>query len=131
MKISTKSLLINIIIVVLIAAVGFCVHLFVLQTTGKELWAHKIVSSYVVNVLLAEIILVAAFKAPEKFTTSLGFLFLAGSAIKFAVFFIFFMPGYKADGILQKLEFFTFFIPYILCLIVETTLLVRHLNRHG
>ena len=46
-----------------------------------------------------------------------------------SVFFIVFNPVYSLDEDVQRIEFATFFIPYTVNLIVETTFLVRVLNR--
>tara|TARA_B110000444_G_scaffold45198_1_gene41141 strand:+ start:149 stop:517 length:369 start_codon:yes stop_codon:yes gene_type:complete len=58
----------------------------------------------------------------------LGYYFLLGTFIKFFVFFIFVLPIFKDDNIVSKTEFFTFFIPYLLSLIVETKSLISLLN---
>jgi hypothetical protein len=108
---------------------GFFAHLFVLQVLGKPVFDNYIVWAYVINVLVAGVILTFLLKAPAKFANSLGFLFMGGSFIKFAVFMIFFSPLYKSDGVIDNYEFSTFFIPYALCLITETTLLINKLNR--
>lgn len=53
---------------------------------------------------------------------------MAGSFLKFAVFFIWFYPVFKADGKIDSLEFATFFIPYVFCLLFETKKLSSVLN---
>ena len=85
--------------------------------------------AYNVNLIMAGGIMVALLRMPERLQGSLGFMYLGGSLFKFLIFFLLFYPGYKADGDVSKLEFATFFVPYALCLIVETTVLVRMLNR--
>ena len=65
----------------------------------------------------------------NELKTQLGFLFMVGSALKFAVFFIVFQPIYKQDGEVSSLEFLAFFIPYTLCLIFETFSLSKLLNK--
>ena len=58
----------------------------------------------------------------------LGYYFLLGTFIKFFIFFIFVLPIFKDDNIVSRTEFFTFFIPYFLSLIVETKSLISLLN---
>jgi hypothetical protein len=58
----------------------------------------------------------------------LGYYFLLGTLIKFFVFFIFVLPIFKEDNIVSRTEFFTFFIPYFLSLMVETKSLISLLN---
>lgn len=65
----------------------------------------------------------------NKYKSQLGFLFLAGSVVKFAVFFIVFQPLFKQDGLISKLEFASFFVPYLTGLIIETISLSKWLNK--
>ena len=58
----------------------------------------------------------------------LGYYFLLGTFIKFLIFFIFVLPIFKDDNIVSRTEFFTFFIPYFLSLMVETKSLISLLN---
>ena len=58
----------------------------------------------------------------------LGYYFLLGTFIKFFIFFIFVLPIFKDDNIVSRTEFFTFFIPYFLSLMVETKSLISLLN---
>ena len=58
----------------------------------------------------------------------LGYYFLLGTFIKFFIFFIFVLPIFKEDNIVSRTEFFTFFIPYFLSLMVETKSLISLLN---
>lgn len=64
----------------------------------------------------------------KKQNKNLGFVFLFGSTLKFAVYFVIFNPLFMQDENLSKLEFFTFFLPYIACLLVETIALVKLLR---
>jgi hypothetical protein len=65
----------------------------------------------------------------NKYKSQLGFLFLAGSLLKFAVFFIVFYPIFKEDGQMSKLEFASFFVPYGMGLFLETISLSKWLNK--
>ena len=84
--------------------------------------------TYLSNAVLAIIIIGVIYWLRKKYFSQIGFLFLGGSLLKFAVFFIWFNPAYKADGILSKAEFIGFFIPYILSLTFETIAVYRLLN---
>ena len=107
----------------------FALHLLVLKQLDLPLLNNKITLSYTINAILAITILTALFKLKERYKTQIGFLFLFGSALKFVVFFLIFFPSYKADGVMDKLEFAAFFIPYVLCLILETVYLSKMLNK--
>jgi hypothetical protein len=107
----------------------FGCHLAVLNILGLGLWDHMLIPAYAVNFCLALVIGLALYALRHKFTQSLGFIFLGGTGLKFLVFFIVFNPVYSLDEDVQRIEFATFFIPYTVNLIVETTFLVRVLNR--
>jgi xanthine/uracil permease len=113
---------------ILVMALVFAVHLFVLNTLNYQLFENRIVASYCINLFLVVLIFGALYLLKEKYNNQLGFLFMAGSIIKFAFFFIFFYPFYKQDGDLSKLEFAAFFTPYVTGLILETISLSKWLN---
>ena len=107
----------------------FGLHIAVLSLIDKPLFENKIILSYIINLTLAIAIFGFLYKYRERFKSQIGFLFLAGSFVKFAVFFLVFYPLYKADNDISKLEFAAFFVPYAICLILETSSLVKWLNK--
>ena len=113
----------------LVLVVVFIIHIGILNFLGLPLFENKIVLSYVINFLLAAIIFTAIYRLKEKQKDNLGFLFIGGSFVKFLVFFLLFYPFFKADGNIDKLEFSSFFVPYIVCLVIETTSLSKFLNK--
>ena len=115
--------------ITLLLCVTFTAHIMVLNLKNLSLFENKIVLSYTINVALAIGIFALLFFLKERYKTQLGFLFMVGSALKFAVFFIVFQPIYKQDGEVSSLEFLAFFIPYTLCLIFETFSLSKLLNK--
>ena len=114
---------------VILLTLVFTIHLVVLNTFQFSLFENRIVLSYVVNLVLVIVIFGILYLLKEKYKTQLGFLFLAGSFLKFAVFFILFYPFYKLDNIITKLEFAAFFIPYVTGLILESVSLSKWLNK--
>ena len=104
------------------------VHFYALERLQLPLFDNKIVLAYLINIALAVVIYVGLFLLRKKQESNLGFIFMTGSFIKFGLFFLIFYPGYKSDGDIQTLEFSTFFIPYAICLIIETFFLTRLLN---
>jgi hypothetical protein len=114
---------------ILFFAIVFGIHLGVLSGIDMPLFENRITLSYCINLILVVAIFGGLYLVREKFKAQLGFLFLAGSLLKFAVFFIVFYPFYKLDGNISKLEFASFFAPYILGLILETTSLSKWLNK--
>ena len=113
---------------ILVVTLAFAIHLFLLQNADLPLFENKIMESYIINTLLTIGIVFLLFKLKDKYTNQVGFLFLGSSFIKFLAFFIVFHGAYKADGTIETLEFLAFFIPYSLCLILETIYLSKWLN---
>ena len=109
--------------------VAFGAHILALNYFELPLFDNKIILAYVINLILAIIIFATLHKLKDKFKEQLGFLFIAGSFLKFIVFFIVFYGTYKADGVIKKPEFAAFFVPYILCLTIETFSLAKWLNK--
>lgn len=112
-----------------VLTIAFFIHLVVLKMIHLPLFENKIVLSYIVNVTLVIIIFGVLYISRKKYKAQLGFLFMAGSVLKFAVFFIAFYPFYKLDGHISKVEFASFFTPYCIGLILETFSLVKWLNK--
>ena len=112
-----------------ILSLAFILHILVLYFLGLPLFNDMIIEAYLINLALAIGIFGFLYKMKEKYGNQLGFLFLGGSFLKFIVFFIVFYPYYTLDGDVSSLEFSAFFIPYVLCLIIETVSLVKWLNK--
>lgn len=91
--------------------------------------AGPLLKSYVVNNVLAAVIFTFLFRWRKRHIEKLGFLFMAGTGLKFLTFFIVFYPIFHADGELTKDELVLFFVPYVLSTLVETVFLARILNR--
>ena len=114
---------------VILLTVVFAIHLLVLNVLQLSLFENRIVLSYIVNLVLVIVIFGILYLLKEKYKSQLGFLFLAGSLLKFVVFFILFYPFYKFDNIITKLEFAAFFVPYVIGLIIESVSLSKWLNK--
>lgn len=110
-------------------ALVFVIHLISLNALDLPLFENKIVLSYIVNLILVIVIFGILYLLKEKYKSQLGFLFLAGSLLKFAVFFMLFYPYYKLDNTITKLEFAAFFVPYVIGLILESVYLSKWLNK--
>lgn len=113
----------------LFLSISFTLH--EVYFTSKQIsWnSYLIIEAYVSNFLLVLITYGGLMYFKQKKNESLGFIFLYGFFLKMAVFLIFFNPAYKADSEMVTLEFFAFFLPYLVCLGFETTVIVRILNR--
>ena len=100
--------------------VGLSLHLLWRHQTGQVLFGDQLGMSYAMNFLLALVIVGLLFKYRLRIKHQVGFLFMAGSLIKFLLFFILLYPEYTQDHKIQTTEFAAFFIPYTLALTIET-----------
>ena len=117
--------------IVFILAVAFGAHLFILDFLGLPLFSDKIILAYLINAGLAVVIYTALYTLRKKFEHQIGFLFIAGSFVKVALFFLLFNTPYKADGQVTGSEVFAFFVPYVLSLIIEIFSISKWLNKLG
>ena len=117
-----------IILLTTIVAAVFLLHILVLNYNNLPLFDNKIILAYLLNYLLALGIYFLLYFYRFKLKDQLGFLFMGGSFLKFILFFIFFYPSYKSDGNINTLEFGSFFLSYLICLIIETSALVKLLK---
>lgn len=113
---------------VIIAFIVFFAHTHILKILNLPVYDNRIIEAYFANVILAIFIYASLSFLQKKYNDQLGFLFMAGSLLKFAVFFVFFSPFYRVDGEISRLEFLSFFIPYFVCLSFETMAIVKLLN---
>ena len=110
---------------------AFAFHLLVLLGLEKPFWDNLIVLSYLLNFALALGIFLALYFFRNKLGNAMGFLFMGGSLLKFAVFFVVFYPVYKNDGVIQGVEFAAFFVPYAIALVLETYFATKMLKDLG
>ncbi|MAY23831.1 MAG: hypothetical protein CMC74_13700 [Flavobacteriaceae bacterium] len=116
------------VILLLVLSIVFGIHLLLLAVMGQPLFAHRILAAYVINFLLALVVLFLVQRSLQKNSAQAGFVFMAGSGLKFVVFFIVFYPFYRANDAMETIEFTTFFTPYAICLILEVAYLSKQLN---
>ncbi len=112
----------------LLCLLVFGIHILVLYLLQLPLFGYMLVQAYLLNVFLAIVIFTVLYLFRVKWKDQIGFLFLGGSMLKFVFFFIFFYPVYKGDGQMETMEFISFFIPYLVCLLLETLFTAKMLN---
>jgi len=81
--------------------------------------------SYAINSLLALAALLLLEWGIHKKKDNIAVLYLITVALKFITYFLFFHPRFYLDGVLNRQEFFIFFAPYAIGLILEIVLLAR------
>jgi len=84
-----------------------------------------LIQSYGINAAMSFVALMLLGWGVDKRKSNLAVLYLITVALKFSTYFIFFYPKFHLDGILTRQEFFNFFIPYALGLLLEIMLLAR------
>ncbi len=112
-------------------SVVFIIHISILKLLDYKPFSNQIIATYLVNYFLALAIYLFINKLKIKYGHLTGFLFMIGSFLKFLIFFIFFFPLYRLDGVINRFEFASFFIPYLTCLVFETLFLVKILNKES
>jgi hypothetical protein len=118
-----------ILILFIALSISLYFHFNYLEAQGFDLSTFRTWQAYLINFSLAAIIIFILGRLPQKVQGNQGFVFMIGSAIKFAFFFIFFYPFFKQDGEIQNIEFASFFLPYAIALSIKTLLLLVKLNR--
>lgn len=113
---------------VIALSIVFGIHIASLSYLKIPLFENLILTSYIVNYVMALAIYITLYKLRIKYLDLLGFIFMGGSFLKFAVFFIFFNPSFKENGNVSSVEAMSFLIPYLACLIIETFYLIKLLN---
>ena len=103
-------------------------HFAYLYANSISFVVSTLVFCYLVNFILALAIYFTLVKLVEDENKYVGFVFLFGSAFKFLAYFLIFDPLFKQDGHLSRVEFFLFFTPYLISLVVETVALVKLLR---
>ena len=84
---------------------------------------------YGLNYVLATLIFFWVLVTHKKNAMLVGFVFMGGSVLKFAVFFLLICPNFKGDGIVGRDELSLFFVPYMISLFAMTYAASRVLQR--
>ena len=126
----SHSLLFRFLLITLpVLGISLWLHLLWQESAALPRGSDLIYLSYTVNFLLAAGIFVLLYGLRKKYKDQIGFMYMGGSLFKFIVFFIVFYPDYRADGMVTRSEFGAFFLPYLLCLILETVFTAKILLR--
>ena len=109
--------------------VTYIVHLQVFSLKGVSGFNDQVLGFYIMNLLmsLATGIGIIYLSLPKSEIT--GFVFMGGSLLKFASFFILFYGQLSTESEIRKIQFISFYVPYALSLAIEVWYLIRHLNK--
>src|SRR5690606_9658827 len=83
-----KQLLTYNLLIAITAVIAFYIHTTILKQLQFAVYGNKIVLSYVINAVVAILILTVLYVFRSKLKHQLGFLFMVGSFLKFGCFFI-------------------------------------------
>lgn len=114
---------------VIICCFIFTIHVVVLNNLHLDKFDNLIIPSYIFNVLFTVVVFTILLNLQKKYGSSLGFIFMFSSLVKFLFFFILFNPYYKVDNMVESVEFCAFFIPYSITLGFEIIYLIKILNQ--
>lgn len=126
MNLATKKFSYKTLVFLIIA---FVIQTFINTFLDLPKLQHQIVEAYIINALMAIGVFWGLTILKNKYNNLIGFLFLASSFVKFFVFLMVFYGPYKADGKIVFLEITSFFVPYLICLVLETFYLSKQLNQ--
>src|SRR5690606_3690111 len=118
-------------VLLLVLAVVFAAHLFILQNMEMPIFSDRIVLSYGINYALAAAILIFIQSKFNKKSSHTGFIFLGGSGLNFLVFFLVFYPFYREDGTMATSDFAAFFVAIDSCLIFEVACLSKPVDHQN
>ena len=119
-------------------SLGIFIFLFViagLLQAAIYLWAEipleatYLWESYVLQGFMGGLSLWIILRSAQRFKNHVAFVFMGISFLKFALYFLFFHPILKTDGILSLTEKTDVLIPYLVALGLETFLGVQRLNK--
>lgn len=126
MNLATKKFSYKTLVFLIIA---FVIQTFINTFLDLPKLQHQIVEAYIINALMAIGVFWGLTILKNKYNNLIGFLFLTSSFVKFFVFLMVFYGPYKADGKIVFLEITSFFVPYLICLVLETFYLSKQLNQ--
>lgn len=103
--------------------VGLCaamgIHYFAYSFASLSAPLFLLGTTYVLLFITTFIIVGIIYALRKKLYNQIGFLFLGGSLLKFALYFLYLNPVYQQNNLPKKQAFLLFFIPYLISLITE------------
>lgn len=110
----------------LFAGLSYAVHYTALEEFGLENLRELIIFAYKFNVGVTLLFTSTIILARKILKEQLGFIFLISGFVKLAVF-LFLINRSELE--INKSVFLHFFIPYVACVVLEITYVIKILNR--
>lgn len=108
-----------------IMLVAYFIQQYIFQLDYNQMY---LTNAYLINFLIAYALIFIVLFYLQKLKNYIGFIFLGGSLVKFAVFFLFFYPYLTTNSEINTASYALFFVPYLICLVFETFKLSKVLN---
>ena len=125
-KTKRKKSLIDFFIVLLISLLAvFFAHLAIKKTMGELLFSNRIIESYLLNFCLGYTSFIVLIFSIKKYMSSLGYILIYISFLKFLIFYFLFKPYYNINQSIEIGEFLTVIVPYSVTLTAE----IFHLSK--
>jgi len=118
-----------ILVLFLLLVVSFVIHLVVLKAIDESFEFNLLLMTYLSLLGMTTLIVFLIYKFQKKYFSQVGFLFLAGSLLKFAFYFTLLKPYYAHYELPKTKAFLVFFIPYVISLITESIYVSKLLNK--
>ena len=99
------------------------------QLLGITISETFVLPSYALQGIMGLLSLWILLRTAQTFQQQVAFIFMGLSFLKFGLYFIFFHPYLKADGLLTFIEKIDVIIPYFMALALETVLGVQRLDK--
>jgi hypothetical protein len=112
-----------------VLALSFAAHYFLLKNLMTPDFLNSFKISYLGNFIITSVVFFFLLWLKERQAKNLGFVFLFTSMLKFLFFYLALHPTFMLDNQITKPEFFSFFVPYTLSLVLEVSSLVKVLNQ--
>ena len=115
-----KKSVFYIVLLLILMPLGLFIQLELLPASSQFL-----IASYGINLVLAVIALFLLAWGIHHKKENLASLYLITVALKLIIYFFYFHPRFEMDGVLTRSEFFIFFTPYAIGLLMEIVVLTR------
>lgn len=109
----------------LFAGIAYALHLFIYRQISSQNATELINFAYKFNVGITFLFGSTIIFASEKLKEQLGFIFLLSIAIKLGIF-VFLIKTSEFN--IGKSVFLHFFIPYVVCVVIEIVYVIKVLN---
>lgn len=99
---------------------SFSVHALSQEKLFGNLYANHLILSYSIQMVLAIATYSLLLILHKKHKDKLGFIYIAGSILKFIIAYVILRPIFNSDNQISRPEFLSLFIPYLLALAFNT-----------